>query len=85
MDRASKEMIFPFLVANCKIFRIKESISETVLEERPFPFKPPVVSKRLHCVSRNSCVMSHNGLLPNEGSIYEFRRFQYLLLVDTTL
>ena len=34
-------MAFPFRVANCKTFRIRDKISETVLEESPFSFNPP--------------------------------------------
>lgn len=75
-------MAFPFRVANCKTFRIRDKISETVLEESPFSFNPPETRKKLHCVSINSCVISRNCLLPNTGSIYELRRFLYLLLVD---
>ena len=83
IDRASQEMAFPFRVANCKTFRIRDKISETVLEESPFSFNPPETRKKLHCVSINSCVISRNCLLPNTGSIYELRRFLYLLLVDS--
>ena len=63
-------MAFPFRVANCKTFRIRDKISETVLEESPFSFNPPETRKKLHCVSINSCVISRNCLLPNTGSIY---------------
>ena len=82
IDRASQEMAFPFRVANCKTFRIRDKISETVLEESPFSFNPPETRKKLHCVSINSCVISRNCLLPNTGSIFSFDSMPVTVLMS---